>query len=78
MDPIITFDESTAETVLESFDRRIDDDGRVLRPDGEPETTDDGVELTIEKFAGVERGSLIFLDDDFNTLVGHVERRRKR
>lgn len=75
----LTFDESAADFILESFGREVDEDGFVYDPEsGEYETIDEnGERLNVEHFAGVEDGSIIFLDDDFTTLVEHVKRRRE-
>lgn len=77
MNETLTFDESAAQYVLESFDRATDHDGYVINPEtGNRETTETGAEIHESDFAGLEAGSIIFLDDDFNTLVNHVKRRR--
>ena len=78
MSPTLTFDESAAESVLERFDREVDSGGYVYDPESEErETTPTEEPIPKEDFAGLERGSVIFLDDDFNTLVDHVKRRRE-
>jgi len=78
MSTTITFDESAAKSVLESFGRGVDDKGYIIDLEtGERETTPDGAKIHVEEFAGLERGSTIFLDDDFTTIVDHVKRRRE-
>lgn len=78
MNTILTFDESASEDVLEAFGRSMDGKGYVTNPEtGEREATENGEEVHKDRFAGLERGSIIFLDDDFNTLVDHAKRRRK-
>lgn len=77
MSTTLTFDESAAEFVLESFGRAVDDEGYVIDPEtGRRETTENGEDIHKDEFTGVENGSIIFLDDDFTTLVNHVKRRR--
>lgn len=79
MSTTLTFDESAAEYVLEAFGREVDEEGYVVNPEtGERETTESGDEIHKEDFAGLEQGSIIFLDDDFNTLVDHVKRQREK
>lgn len=79
MSTTLTFDETAAEYIIEAFGKDVDDEGYVIDPEnGERETIDAGEELHIDHFAGVEEGSIIFLDDDFNTLVEHVKRRREQ
>lgn len=77
MSTTLTFDESAAEFILESFGREVDAEGYVINPEtSERETTEDGEPIHKDHFAGLEDGSIIFLDDDFTTLVDHVKRRR--
>lgn len=79
MSATLTFDESAAEFVLESFDKEVDAEGYVIDPDTEHrETTPDGEEIHVSEFAGLEEGSILFLDDDFTTLVDHIKRRREK
>lgn len=78
MSTTLTFDESAAELILQSFGKDVDEEGYVIDPvTGERETTESGDEILKEDFAGVEKGSIIFLDDDFNSIVDHVKRQRK-
>lgn len=78
MSTTLTFDENAAEFILESFGAEIDDEGFIINPEtGERETVTDSEELHKDHFSGVEKGSIIYLDDDFNTLVEHVKRRRE-
>ena len=78
MSTTLTFDETAAEFILESFGRSTDEEGYIINPEtGERERTPEGQEIHIDDFAGVEKGSELFLDDDFTTLVNHVKRRKK-
>jgi hypothetical protein len=75
----LTFDESAAEFVLESFDREVDDEGYIINSEtGERETTPEGDELTVDDLAGIEQGSKIFVADEFTSIVEHVKRRRNK
>lgn len=77
-DITLTFHESAAEYVVESFGREVDSEGYIVDPEtGERETTPEGNPVKIDEFAGIEKGSEIFLDDDFETLVQHIKRRRE-
>lgn len=76
MTPTLTFDESAADYILDAFGKEIDDDEFVVDSEKRSrETTEHDTEIQKEHFAGLEEGSIIFLDDDFNTLVEHVKRR---
>jgi len=78
MSTTLTFDESATDFILESFGRDVDDEGYIIDPEtGDRVTTPDGEEIKKEEFAGVERGSTLYLDDDFNTIVEHVKRRNR-
>ncbi|PYZ02651.1 hypothetical protein C8039_03060 [Halogeometricum sp. wsp3] len=78
MSTTLTFDESAAEFLIESFGKTTDGEGYIVDPQrNERETTPEGNEIHIDDFAGVEKGSQLFLDDDFTTLVEHVKRRRQ-
>lgn len=78
MSTTLTFDESAAEFIIESFGKTTDGEGYIVDPErDERETTPEGNEIHIDDFAGVEKGSQLFLDDDFTTLVEHVKRRRQ-
>lgn len=76
MSTTLTFDESAAEFVLESFGREVDEEGYVVNPEtGNRETTPEGKEIKVEHLAGVEQGSELFIEDNFASLVEHVKRR---
>jgi len=77
MSTSLTFDESATEFMLEAFDRDVDDEGYVVDKDGNRVTTPEGDFVKKEEFAGVEKGSTLYLNDDFTTLVEHVKRRKK-
>lgn len=75
----LTFDESAAEDILEAFDREVDEEGYIIDPEtGEREVVPgSNQEIHIDDFSGVEKGSVLFLNDDFTTLVDHVKRQRE-
>lgn len=75
MSTSLTVDDSATDFILEVFDKDVDDEGYIFNADGNRVTTPEGKELKKEEFAGVEKGSTIYLDDDFTTLVEHVKRR---
>lgn len=77
MPPSLTFDESAAEFVLEAFDRELDSEGYIVDPEtGDRVTTPNGEEVHRDEFSGLEEGSILYLDDDFMSLVDHVKRQR--
>lgn len=77
MSPSLTFDESAAEFVLEAHGKAVDEEGYVVDAEtGERVETPEGDEIEASEFAGIEKGSTLFLDSNFESLVEHVKRRR--
>lgn len=63
--------------ILEEFDKEVDDDGFVVEQEtGEPVLTPRGEEVTIEDLAGIAKGSEIFIDDNFVSILEYVESRQ--
>lgn len=68
---VVTFDKSARKFILESFNKTTDDDGyiveqsnpkqRVLSPDGE--------EVKETEFAGVKKGSEVFIKSDLMSII---------
>jgi hypothetical protein len=73
----LKFESGAAEFVLDAFDRDIDEDGYIVNEEGERETTPKNEEIRIEDFAGIEKGSELFIDDDFTSISDHLQRRRE-
>lgn len=75
----LTFDDSASEFVIEAFGKEVDSEGYVIDPQtGQRVTSPEGEEVKAEEFGGVEKGSTLFLQDDFASLVEHVKRQRDR
>ncbi len=73
----LTFEPDAAEHVLPAFGATTDDEGYIVYSDsGERVTTPDGETLKTEDLAVIEDGSTRFVDDNFASLVEHVERQR--
>ena len=73
----MTFEPGAEEHIIASFGASVDNDGyitdsedreRIQNPEGEYIQKDD--------LAIVEDGSTIFVDDNFDSIVKHVERQR--
>lgn len=72
----IAFNESASKAILEQFDKTVDDSGYVVEEDtGNRVLTPDGEELPLKQFAGIAKGSEIFIEDNFVSLINHVNRR---
>ncbi|WP_424001609.1 hypothetical protein ACOZ4I_16875 [Haloarcula salina] len=72
----MTFEPDATEHILASFGASIDNEGYVVDDSGERVTNPDGEEIKAENVAIIEEGSTIFVDDNFDSLVKHVERQR--
>ncbi|NLV09138.1 hypothetical protein GOC74_04245 [Halomicrobium mukohataei] len=73
----MTFESGAAEHVLASFGASVDSEGYIIDESGDRVTNPDGDEILAENIAIVEEGSTIYVDDNFDSLVKHVERQRK-
>jgi hypothetical protein len=73
----LTFEKGTAEYIVESFGKEIDDKGYVINPETGKREQHRGRDVTKENLAIVEDGSDIFVDDSFDSLSEHVERARE-
>ncbi len=73
---IITFDSSTRSDVLSCFDKSIDSNGYIVERDSPTQKviTPDGEDIKIEEFAGIRKGSEIFLKSDLPTLIELVDK----
>ncbi len=68
---IITFDKPARDFILDAFDKIVDKEGymverknpkqRVLTPDGE--------EIEIEQFAGIRKGSEVYIKSDLISII---------
>lgn len=69
---IITFDDSTRDFVLDTFGKKSDSDGYVS-DDGHRVLTPRGEEIAIAEFAGVRKGSVVFVKSDITSLIEAAE-----
>ena len=69
---IITFDDSTRDFVLGAFGKTLDADGYVS-DDGHRVLTPRGEDISVEEFAGVRKGSVVFVKSDITSLIEAAE-----
>lgn len=70
---MITFDESTKELVLQMLNKAVDDDGYIYDVETrERALTPEGSEVHIDEFAGIRRGSEIFITKDLPSLLKYA------
>lgn len=73
----VTFEPDAVDHIIASFDATIDENGYIVHGEsGERIENPGGDELQAEELAIVEDGSTIFVDDNFASLVKHVERQQ--
>lgn len=65
------FDESAREFVLEAFNKKVDADGYIVEKSngGHRVLTPSGDEIKAGEFAGVRKGSVVFIRSDIASLV---------
>jgi len=68
---VITFDSSAKRDILDFFDKTVDNEGFIVEKDNPDQRvlTVDGDEVHINKFAGLRRGSEIFIKSDLLSLI---------
>lgn len=67
----LTFDESTKDFVLEAFGKSVDTAGYLIEKDNPKQRvlTKDGQEIKKDEFAGVRKGSEIYIKSDIVSLL---------
>jgi hypothetical protein len=67
---IITFEESAKTEILSFFDKNVDEQGFIVEKDtNQRVVTPDGEEIILEEFAGIKKGSEIFIKSDLPSLI---------
>jgi hypothetical protein len=68
----VTFDDSTRDFVLDAFGKEAAN-GFVREKSGEKVLTPEGEEIPLKDFAGVRKGSVIFVKSDIVSLIETAE-----
>lgn len=68
---VITFHKSVKTFILNTFDKKINKDGVIVEKKNPQQKVlaPDGQEVTIEQFAGIKRGSEVFIKSDLLSLL---------
>ena len=68
---IITFDTSAKREVLSFFDKTTDADGYLIEMEDPAQKviTPSGEEITFDEFAGIRKGSEIYIKNDLPSLI---------
>jgi hypothetical protein len=67
----ILFDESAKEFILSAFDKDIDESGFIVEKNnpGQRVLAQDGQEVEAKDFAGIKKGSEVFIKSDLISLI---------
>lgn len=70
------FDQSLKKEILEVFNKTVDDKGQVVEQSNPEQKvlSPDGEEVTLDNFAGVSKGSEIFIKSDLVSLIDFSKR----
>ena len=68
---VITFDASLKSEMISCFGKTIDDEGYIVEIDDPAQRvlTPNGEEIVVEEFAGIRKGSEIFIKSDLPSLI---------
>jgi hypothetical protein len=72
---IITFDENSKQSLLRIMNKSVDSQGFIVEKENPSERvlTKDGEEIKLEEFAGVRKGSEVFIKNDINSILELAE-----
>ncbi len=67
----ITFDKSAKNFVLDAFDKSVDKDGYIVEKKNPKQRViaQDGQEVEFDKFAGIKKGSQVFIKSDLVSII---------
>ena len=76
LEKVITFDNSVKPDILDFFGKMVDDNGYIVEKGNASQKilTPDGDELKIEEFAGIKRGSEVFIKSDLMSLINLADK----
>lgn len=72
---VITFDTASKREILSFFDKTVDEDGYIVEADDPTQRviTPDLEEIKEEEFAGIRKGSEIYIKSDLPSLIELVD-----
>lgn len=72
----ITFEKSAKEQILYFFDKAVDEEGFIVEKSDIDQrvVTPDGEEVTLEEFAGIRKGSEIFIKSDLPSIIDLIDK----
>ena len=72
---VITFDATSKQEILSFFGKTTDSDGYLIEADNPAQRviTPDGEDITLEEFAGIRKGSEIYIKSDLPSLIKLID-----
>ncbi len=75
MRKLVTFDKAVKKQMLELLDKKADGDGFIIEKEtGQRVLTPTGEEVSLENFAGMKKGSEIFIKSDIAALIDFAKK----
>jgi len=74
----ITFREGALEKALEYFGKSTDADGYIIDEEGRRVTSNLGNEVTLDDLGGLGKGSIVYIEDDFNSAAEYFDLKHGR
>ena len=76
MKEIISFEKSLSKEIISIFDKTLDSEGFIVEKSNPTQRvlTPDGEEIHIEEFAGISKGSEVFVKSDLISLIDFSKR----
>jgi len=75
---LITFHKSLKSDILKAFGKSEDNDEYIIDSATKKRVlTKDGEELTMEEFAGLTKGSVVYLKSDIISLINFIEKKHE-
>lgn len=73
---VITFEESAKKEILSIFDKTFDDEGYIVEKSDMTQrvVTLDGEEIPLEEFAGIRKGSEIFIKSGLPSIIDIIDK----
>lgn len=67
----VVFDETSRDFVLEAFSKSVNDNGYIVEKDSPNRAviTKDGVPIEAKRFAGIRKGSEVYIKSDIISLI---------
>ena len=68
---VITFQDSVKTFILKAFEKKVDEDGFIVESKNPKQKVlaPDGQEVTLDQFAGIKKGSEVFIKSDLLSLL---------